>query len=148
MQPNTSDNPFSEHTLRQVASDARRALLRGRYCIERSQVERFRCVEDQPETDHSFGRQLWYFEGLGVDELDRRVRLYGVVEYGIQYGLHELVEDGVFDAVEQRERFRHIYHGGGIGPSWRAPLQRLLLTAVIAVIASLLAYSALRWLAK
>jgi hypothetical protein len=146
MQPNTSDNQFSEHTLRQIAADARRALLRGRYCIERSQVERFRCVEDQPETEHAFGRQLWYFEGTGVDELDRRVRVYGAVEYALQFGLHELVEDGVFDATEQRDRFRHIYQGGRVTPSWRVPLRLLAAASLLGIAASLVAYTVLRWL--
>jgi hypothetical protein len=148
MQPNTSDNQFSEQTLRQIAADARRALLRGRYCIERSQVERFRCVEDQPETDHAFGRQLWYFEGVGVDELDRRVRVYGAVEYALQFGLHELVEDGVFDAAEQRDRFRHIYQGSRVSLSWGTPIRLLALASLLGIAASLAAYMMLRWFAS
>lgn len=146
MQPNTSDKQFSEEVLRQVLSDARRALVRGRYCLERSKFDHFRCVDDQPETDSRYGRQLWFFDGLGVDELDRRTRIYGAVEYSIQYGLYELVEDGVFEADEQRDRFRNVYVGSFLRPSWREPATRLLIAALIATTAATIAYLMLRLL--
>lgn len=136
MQPNTSETQFSEQTLQQIAADAQRALLRGRYCMERSRIERFHCIDNQPETDKQYGRQLWYFEGSGVDELDRRSRLFGAVEYSIQYGLHELVEDGVFEAPEQRDRFRHVYAGQRPRVSWRDPGNRLLRAILIAMVAA------------
>ena len=129
MQPNTSDK-FTEQVLRQVASDARRALLRGHYCIERSKIERFSCIDDQAESSTQFGRQLWYFEGVGVDEMDRRVLIYGAIEYSLQYGLHEMVEDGVFEVAQQRDRFQHVYRGHSHRPSWRDPAHRWLLLGV------------------
>lgn len=135
MQPNTSDTQFSEETLRQIAADAQRALLRARYCLERSRISRFHCVDHQPETDSRYGRQLWYFEGSAVDELDRRCRIFGAVEYSIQYGLHELVEDGVFEASEQRDRFRHAYVGQRPAISWRNPANRLLIGILLAMTA-------------
>ncbi len=144
MQPNTSDKQFSEQTLRQVAADSHRALIRGRYCLERSRIDRFRCVDDQPESHSSYGRQLWYFDGQGVNELDRRNAIYGAVEYSIQYGLHELVEDGVFEAPEQRDRFRHVYGGQRLRPSWREPAQRFLIAALVAATVATIAYLLLR----
>ena len=142
MQPNTSDKQFSEQTLRQVAADARRALLRGRYCVERSQIERIRCVDDQEETEQAFGRQLWFFDGTGVDEGNRRVRVFGAVEYSLQFGLHEMVEDGIFEADDQRDRFRHIYRGHAPRPSWTQPVRRWTLAFAAAMIGILIAYAA------
>ena len=47
-------------------------MARARFCGDRSDVVQLRCVDDQPESEHSFGNQLWYFEGVGVDEHERR----------------------------------------------------------------------------
>jgi hypothetical protein len=96
-------------------------------------VLQLRCIDDRPESENSFGNQLWYFEGLGVDEHDRRHSAFGVVEYSIQFGLHELVEDGVFDSEYQRERFRHLYEREVIRPSWRHPAHRWLAAGCVAV---------------
>ena len=78
--------------------------------------------------------------GLGVDERDQRHSAFGVVEYSLQYGLHELVEDGVFDSEHQRERFRHLYEREIHRPTWRHPAHRLLLAGVIAMASICLAY--------
>ena len=146
MHPNTSDNKFSEQLLRQVAADARRALLRARYCIERSRIERFMCVDEQEETDTQFGRQLWFFEGSGVDELDRRSQIYGALEYSLQYGLHEMVEDGVFEVAEQRHRFLNVYRSGSQRASWKHPAHRWLLAGVLAVTIAFSLFLLVRWL--
>jgi hypothetical protein len=115
-------------------------MSRARFCVDRSDVIQLRCVDDQPESDYSFGNQLWYFEGLGVDEHDRRHSVFGVVEYSLQYGLHELVEDGVFDCEHQRERFRHLYDREVHRPSWRHPAHQWLAAGVVAVTSICLAY--------
>lgn len=143
MQPNTSDKHFSEQTVRQVAADAQRALVRGRYAPENSQIEQLRCVDDQPETEREFGHQLWFFDGFGVDETNRRVRIFGAIEYSLQFGLHELVEDGVFEADDQRNRFRHIYRGHAPRPTWRPLTHGWLAAAMAAVTAIFLAYLAI-----
>lgn len=143
MQPNTSDKQFSEQTVRQVAADARRALVRGRYSPESSQIERLRCVDDQPETEREFGHQLWFFDGFGVDELNRRVRIFGAIEYSLQFGLHELVEDGVFSDDGQRNRFRHVYRGHAPQPTWRHAAHGWLAAGMAVVTAIFLAYLAL-----
>lgn len=133
MGADTRTRRFSEHTIRQVRQDCNRAMNRARFCPERSEVLQLRCIDDRPESESAFGNQLWYFEGLGVDEHDRRNSVFGVVEYSIQFGLHELVEDGVFDSEYQRERFRHLYERELVRPSWRQPAHRWLGAAFIAM---------------
>lgn len=124
---------FSEATIRQVRLDCNRAMIRARFCPERSEILQLRCIDNRVETEAEFGNQLWYFEGVGVDELDRRHTVYGVVEYSTQYGLNELVEDGVFTSETQRERFRSLYEREVQRPDWRQPAHRMLIAGLIAV---------------
>lgn len=140
MSADTRTRRFSERTIRQVRSDCNRAMLRARFCPDRSDVVQLRCVDDQVESDETFGNQLWYFEGFGVDEQEQRHNIFGVVEYSVQFGMHELVEDGVFDSEHQRERFRHLYERELQRPTWRHPAHRWLAIGLIAVTVVWLAY--------
>ncbi|MCC9599451.1 hypothetical protein LOC67_02680 [Stieleria sp. JC731] len=90
-------------------------------------------MDNRIETETEFGNQLWYFEGVGVDELDRRHAVFGVVEYSTQYGLNELVEDGVFTNENQRDRYRSVYDREAQRPDWRHPAHRMLASGVIAM---------------
>ena len=124
---------FSEQTIRQAQADCRRAMIRGRFCPDRIEVLQLRCVDERLETESHFGSQLWYFEGEGVDEREKRRLVFGVIEYSTQFGLNELLDDGVFDSEHQRERVRYRYEGEVIRPSWRQPAHRWLAIGVIAV---------------
>ncbi len=147
MSAETRTRRFSERTIRQVRLDCNRAMVRARFCPDRSDVVQLRCIDDRPETEDTFGNQLWYFEGLGVDEQGRRHSIYGVVEYSLQFGLHDLVEDGVFDSEHQRERFRHLYEREVHPPTWRHPAHRWLAAGLVAVTAIWIAYLLTRSLA-
>ncbi|MFK8110913.1 MAG: hypothetical protein AB8B91_01855 [Rubripirellula sp.] len=147
MSAETRTRRFSERTIRQVRLDSTRAMVRARFCPDRSDVVQLRCVDDHPESDHTFGNQLWYFEGLGVDQDDERISVYGVVEYSLQYGLHELVEDGVFHSEHERDRFRHLYEREVHRPNWRQPAHRWLAAGLIAMTSVCLAYLLVRTLA-
>lgn len=138
---------FPERTIRQIKLDCIRGLVRARFCPDRSEVVQLRCIDDRPESDTAFGNQLWYFEGVGVDQRDHRHHVYGVVEYALQYGLHELVEDAAFDSEHQRERFRHLYEREVQQPSWRQPAHRWLAAGLILVSSVWLAYLVVRSLA-
>ncbi|MCA9137802.1 MAG: hypothetical protein KDB00_13615 [Planctomycetales bacterium] len=108
-------------------------MIRARFCPERSEILQLRCIDNREETETEFGNQLWYFEGVGVDELDRRHGVFGVVEYSTQYGLNKLVEDGVFTTENQREKFRSLYEREVQRPDWRHPAHRYLAGGVIAI---------------
>ena len=124
---------FPERIMRQIRLDAHRALIRARFCPDRSEIANLRCVDIRRECESEFGSQLWYFDGFGVDESERRLPIFGVVEYSIQFGLHELVEDGVFDHSFQRERFLSVYNREQLGPSWRVPAQRWIAATMVFV---------------
>ena len=126
MQPELSQQEFPERTLRQVAADARRALVRAGWCPERSRVDRLRCGDDVVETELEFGRQLWLFEAQAVDACHDRPNalVFGAVEYSVQFALMEAVDLGVFDSDAQRLRFVAVYQGVDSRPSWRWQILR------------------------
>lgn len=123
--------------LRQVAADARVALCRAHYQIDGSPIRELRCVEDHPETELEFGRQLWFFESRGEDQYGRRVPLFGAVEYSLQFGLTEIVEDGVFEDTEQRDRFHQVFLTSTAPPlapsGWRKLFVFMLLFIAVAL---------------
>lgn len=140
MSAETGTQLFTERTIRQVRLDCGRAIARAQLCPERSAISRVQCVDHHAELDDSFGHQLWYFEGLGVDEHDRRHNIFGVIEYSVQFGLHELVEDGVFESEQQRERFRNEYEHEARRPTWNHPAHRWLAFGTAAIALACLAY--------
>ncbi len=124
---------FSEATIQQVRMDSCRAMERACFCPQRSKVLHVCCVDHREETDSRFGNQLWYFDGHGIDQANRVHTLYGVVEYSVQFGLSELVEDGVYDSESQRNKFRHLYESEIVHPTWEHPAHRWLAAGLIAV---------------
>lgn len=122
---------FDKRTMRQVASDAMRALARANYDVDRSVLEQLSCRELEPETETAYGRQLWYFDALAVDELDREGVVYGVIEYSRQYGLNEVVEDAVFDTAAERDRYELVYQRRSAGPTWRHPAHLWILAGMV-----------------
>ncbi len=140
MSAETRTQRFPERTIRQVKLDCNRAMGRAKFCPDLNEVTQLRCVDHRPETEQSFGSQLWYFDGLGVDAQEQRQRVFGVVEYSLQFGLHELIEDRVFDSDYHREQYRHFYERGVQHGRWRHPANRWLLAGLVAVASVWLAY--------
>ncbi|WP_231612053.1 hypothetical protein [Novipirellula galeiformis] len=101
-------------------------------------------MDESCESEQAFGNQLWYFESIGIDDDRLRHNVFGVVEYSVQFGLHELVDDGVFESEPQRERFRHLYEREVHPPSWRQPAHRWLAIGLVAVTLIWLSYLLLR----
>ena len=133
MRSETDTRQFDKRTMQQVSADAVRALARVHYCPERSLIDYFRCIDFQRETESAFGRQLWYFNATAIDEANREVPVFGVIEYSVQYNLNELVEDGVFLTLEQRDRFESVYRREPLRPYWRHPGHRWLLAGMALV---------------
>ena len=133
MGANTGTQRFSEQTIKQAQLDCKRAMVRARFCADRSEVLQMRCVDYHPESVDQYGNQLWYFEGEAFDSRDRCHLVYGVVEYSTQYGINELVEDGVYDSEHQREKYRNLYERDVFQPTWRHPAHHWLAAGLIAV---------------
>ncbi len=123
-----------EKIMRQIRSDSQAALARARVCPTRSDLVQLRCVDYRQETDTEFGAQLWYFDAQGSNEPNRKTPVLGVLEYSIQFGIHELVDDGVFDSLAQRDRFHSVYRRGHLSPSLWHPAHRWLVLGMMILV--------------
>lgn len=138
-----------EKIMRQIRSDSHAALLRARICPSSTDAVQLRCIEFRRESESEFGSQLWYFDAHGVfdnpsgdPQRSGKLPVYGVLEYSIQYGLHELAEDGVFDSVAERERYHSVYRRGHFVASLWHPMHRWLALGVLLVALAVL----IKWL--
>lgn len=107
MSSEASHLQFSPQIWQAVDGQARRCLLRREFCAEQSRIENLRCVHFEEEIDCCYGRQLWYFEAIGVDPIGRRHMLYGALDFSIQYGLLEPSQAALFEDADHRQRFLH-----------------------------------------
>ena len=132
MRPDASYHPFSKEIWQAVTNEARSALVRKEYCSEQSRVESVRCVYLDQETDDSFGRQVWFFEANAIDPVGRQHRLYGALEFSVQYGLLEPCRVALMEDPTHRQRFLQ----GLIEPlpmePWSAPSTRIWVRLTLA----------------
>lgn len=140
MRPDASFHPFSKEIWQAVTNQARNALVRKEYDPDQSRVESVRCVYLDQETDTSFGRQVWFFEAIGIDPIGRQHRLYGALEFSVQFGLLEPCRAALMADAAHRQRFLH----GLIEPApvepWSAPSTRVwvrLTLASVVIVASI-----------
>ena len=104
MTPEAHNIQFSRQIWQAVSQQANGCLLRRDFCPEQSRVENLRCADFLEETEQSFGRQVWFFEALGVDPVGRRHVLHGALEFSIQYGLLEPAQAAMFEDEDARDK--------------------------------------------
>jgi hypothetical protein len=95
---------FSREVWKAVTEQARSALIRKDFCPEESRIESLRCVFLDEETESSYGRQVWFFEAFGVDASGKRHRLYGALDFVMQYGLLEPTRALLADEPRHRQK--------------------------------------------
>lgn len=105
MTPETGKIQFSRQIWQAASEHAYLCLVRRDFCPEQSHTENLRCVHLAEETEANFGRQLWFFEAVGVDTFGRRHVLHGLLEFSIQYGLLETSQTAMFEENEARSNF-------------------------------------------
>lgn len=105
MKPDTSFYQFSKEVWQAVNHQAMHTLIRKEYSEENSQIESIRCVFLEEEQESDYGRQIWFFEAAGVDPVGRRHRLYGALDFAVQYGLLEPTRAMLSDEPNHRQRF-------------------------------------------
>lgn len=133
MKAETQAIQIPEKTMRKIRADCQNSILRCRLAPSPNDSIQLWCVDFRKETDQAFGSQLWYFDGHAVNEDQRRVPLFGVLEYSLQFGLHELVDCGVFDSNAERERFFSVYRKGHVRESLWHPGHRWLAVGMFLV---------------
>jgi hypothetical protein len=138
MTPEAPKVQFSRQIWQAVSEHAHSCLLRREFCPEQSRVENLRCVEFQEEAETSYGKQIWFFEGIGVDATGRRHVLHGVLEFSIQFGLLEAATAALFEEEDMRERYvspgayevHRIFPAHGSRKAWVFTIAALFLTLI------------------
>lgn len=95
---------FSKEVWKVVNDQALCALARKEFCLEESKIESLRCVYLDEESEADYGRQVWFFEAFGVDFAGRKHRLYGALDFSVQFGLMEASRAMLSDEPRHRQR--------------------------------------------
>jgi len=95
---------FSKEVWKVVNDQAVGVLVRKEFSPEASRVESLRCVFLDEECETNYGRQVWFFEAFGVDFAGNKHRLYGALDFAVEYGL--MVPSRAMLADEPRHRQR------------------------------------------
>lgn len=135
MTPDAGFYQFSKEVWQVVNSQARFTLLRKEYCPEQSRIESIRCVYLDEESERDFGRQIWFFEAFGVDPVGHEHRLYGALDFSVQYGLLEPERAMLMEDSYHRQRLLESMTHTVDGRPWRSASTkvwvRLTLASVI-----------------
>lgn len=132
MRPDASFHPFSKEIWQSVTNQARSALVRREFCPEQSRVESVRCVYLEQETEQQFGRQIWFFEAMGIDPVGRPHHLFGALEFFVEYGLLEPSRAALVDDSQHRQRFLNgLVNPVGVTP-WASPSTRVWVRLTLA----------------
>lgn len=105
MTPESDYDLFSQEVWETVHDHASRSLARREFCPDGSTIESIRCVHFAEESDSAYGRQVWFFEAAGVDPVGRKHRLYGALDFAVEYGLLEPARAMLMDEPQHRQRF-------------------------------------------
>lgn len=135
MKPDTTFYQFSKEVWQTVNDQAMNTLVRKEFCPEDSRIESIRCVHLDEEVDSTFGRQIWFFEAVGVDPIGRKHRLYGALDFSVQFGLLEPTRAMLMSERHHRQRFLQSVIRPSDAQVWAAPSTkvwvRLTLASVI-----------------
>ena len=105
MKQDTSFYQFSKEVWQVVNDEAMHSLMRKEYSAEQSAIESIRCVHLDEEAEGAYGRQIWFFEASGVDPVGRSHRLYGALDFSVEYGLLEPTRAMLMHEPQHRQRF-------------------------------------------
>ncbi len=149
MSPDASYFQFSKEVWQAVNYQARHTLTRKEFCPEQSRIESVRCVYLDEETEYHFGRQVWFFEASGVDPIGRKHRIYGALEFVVQYGLLEPARAALMEDPQHRQRFLQAIVKPVTQEVWAHPSTKLwvrLTLASVIILSSIWLLSLAAWL--
>ena len=112
MTPEAHNIQFSRQIWQTVSENAHHCLDRREFSPEHSRIENLRCVDFVEETINKYGKQVWFFEAIGVDPTGRRRVFHGALEFSVQYGLLEPAQSVMFEDDDARDRFLDSVHRG------------------------------------
>jgi hypothetical protein len=105
MTPDADFYQFSKEVWDAVHEQAENALVRREYLPDESKIDSIRCVFLDEESEGSYGRQVWFFEASGMDPIGRSHRLFGALDFSVEYGLLEPTRAMLLDDPHHRQRF-------------------------------------------
>ncbi|RMF44989.1 MAG: hypothetical protein D6753_01220 [Planctomycetota bacterium] len=105
MNPEASYYQFPREVWQTVNECAWEALARKEFAPDASHIESLRCVYLNEETESEYGRQIWFFEANGTDPIGRFHRLYGALDFSVEYGLMVPVRAMLMRDPHYRQRF-------------------------------------------
>ncbi len=105
MTPDASFYQFSKEVWQLVNDQARQSLVRKEFSPDESRIESLRCVHLDEEGELDFGRQVWFFEATAADPVGRQHRLYGALDFCVQYGILVPARAMLMDEPQHRQRF-------------------------------------------
>lgn len=132
MTPDAEFYQFSKEVWQTVQDQARSALIRREYCPEDSRVDSIRCVFLDEESEAGYGRQVWFFEASGIDPVGGRHRLYGALDFSVEYGLLEPSRAMLLEDPHHRQRFLESIARPTHSQVWAAPSTRVWVRLTLA----------------
>ncbi len=96
---------FSKEVWQLVNDQARQSLVRKEFSPDDARIESVRCVHLNEEGEVTFGRQIWFFEATAFDPIGRQHRLFGALDFSVQYALLVPVRAMLMDEPQHRQRF-------------------------------------------
>ncbi len=135
MTPDASFYQFSKEVWQLVNDQARQSLVRKEFSSDDARIESVRCVHLDEECETGYGRQVWFFEATAHDPVGRQHRLYGALDFSVQYGLLVPMRAMLMDEPHHRQRFLQSIVHPHESPVWVNPSTtvwvRLTLASVI-----------------
>ena len=132
MKPESTFYQFSKEVWQTVNDQAMCALMRKEFCPDESRIESIRCVHLDEEREADYGRQIWFFEAAGVDPVGRRHRLYGALDFSVQYGLLEPTRAMLMSEPHHRQRFLQSVMRPAEPKVWAAPSTKVWVRLTLA----------------
>jgi hypothetical protein len=130
--PETSFYQFSKEVWQAVNHQAKYALMRKDYCPEESRIDSLRCVFLDEESEIEYGRQVWFFEASGIDPVGRRHRLYGALDFSVQYGLLQPSKAMLADDPQHRQRLLQSLANPAESQVWANPSTKVWVRLTLA----------------
>lgn len=132
MTPDASFYQFSKEVWQLVNDQARQSLLRKEFSPDDARIESVRCVHLDEECEMDYGRQVWFFEAAALDPVGREHRLYGALDFCVQYGLLVPTRAMLLDGPQHRQRFLQSVVHPYESPVWVNPSTKIWVRLTLA----------------
>ena len=139
---------FSPSIVSQVELDTLLALKKAKSLRQIVEVRQLRCINHQLESETDFGKQIWFFEAVGVDSQQKELQCYGVLHYSVEFSLLELIQTHVFDSSQERDLYQYFCETGKRTDTPWHPANRWLLSGLTMVAIIWLVYISYLWVSR